>query len=332
VDTEGEFVGNGKYLCPQCHRELKFLGTDYRSLGIKYKCSNCSEIFVDPTFKWQCLGCLLLFAENEAKEIPLYTYCLDENQRSLLEFELGLKKKLIALLEGHGYEVKEKGLIVGRSRAEHTFDIVAYRADSLWTHTLAIDTIIGDDKDIPLEKVFRFDDKAYDAGIHDKVLVVSSKLSQEASQFANRQKIKVLSTEDLQSILVSAKPLAKHPGGDQPFSFEGIPQFIKWLKDLGYSIKEKAKAWGRSGVPYVIDILAEWDDNIIKHSIGIGILTADTEVSLEAVILFDTKGYDIGLDEKVLLVAPKLSETARNFAERQKIKVIEVKDAGKLAY
>ncbi len=330
VDVESEFIGNGKYVCPQCHRELKFLGTDYRSLGIKYKCTNCNEIFSDPVFKWQCLGCLLLFAENEAKEIPLYTYYLNESRRSALEFEVGPKKKLIALLQSHGYEIEERGLIVGKSKAEHIFDIIASRTDGLWTHTLVIDTLMDDEKEVTLEKVFRFDDKAYDAGIHDKVLVVFAKLTEEAYQFAKRQRIRVLSGEDLESLLVSGKPVTKRQAGDQPFAFQSMPQFIKWLKDLGYSIKEKAKVWGRSGVPYVIDILAEWDDSIIRHSVGIGTVTAEAEVSLEAVALFDSMGYDIGLDEKVLLVAPKLSDPAKHFAERQRVKVIEIKDVRKL--
>lgn len=328
VGVESEFIGIGKYICPRCQRELKFLGTDYRSLGIKYKCGNCSEIFIDPLFKWQCLGCLLLFAESEAREIPLYSYYLNESQRQRLEFELGPKKEFITFLQSQGYEVTEPGLVVGRSGAEHTFDIVARRTDGLWTHILAIDTVIGDrDNEVDLGEVFRFDEKTYDAAIHDKVLIVSTKLSDEASRFARRQRIKVLTTKDLESLLASVKSLHQRQVSNQPFSFESVARLVRWFQDLGYSVKEKAKVWGRSGVAYIMDLLAEWDDGIIKHSVAIGVLTRDTEVRLEEIALFDTKAYDIGAHEKVLLVAPRLSAEAKQFADGQGIKVLEVQNS-----
>jgi hypothetical protein len=46
---------------------------------------------------------------------------------------------------------------------------------------------------------------------------------------------------------------------------------------------------------------------------------------------YDTKAYDIGIHDKVLLVSPALSEEARLFAGQQKIKVIEVPDAAALS-
>jgi len=41
---EEEFVSSGKYICPHCKKPLKFLGTDYRSLGVNYKCHNCGAL------------------------------------------------------------------------------------------------------------------------------------------------------------------------------------------------------------------------------------------------------------------------------------------------
>ena len=49
-----------------------------------------------------------------------------------------------------------------------------------------------------LDKVFDFDDKAYDAGILDKVFIAVPELSREAKQFAQRQKIRVFEVKELE--------------------------------------------------------------------------------------------------------------------------------------
>lgn len=194
VGVESEFVRIDKYVCPRCQWELKLLETDYRSLGIKYKCGNCSEIFIDPVFKWQCLGCLLLFAENEAKEIPLYTYYLNESRRQRLEFELGPKKEFITFLQSQGYEVMVPGLVVGRSGVAYTMDLLAEWDDSIIKHSVAIGVLTGD-TEVRLEEIALVDTKAYDIGVHEKLMLVASRLSAEARQFADRQGLKVLEVD-----------------------------------------------------------------------------------------------------------------------------------------
>lgn len=54
------------------------------------------------------------------------------------------------------------------------------------------------DKPIGIDKVFDFDDKAYDCGIFDKVLIAVPSLTPEASRFAQRQRIKVFEAETLE--------------------------------------------------------------------------------------------------------------------------------------
>ena len=47
--------------------------------------------------------------------------------------------------------------------------------------------------------MFVFDDKAYDSGILDKILIAVPGLTEEASRFAQRQNIKVFETSALES-------------------------------------------------------------------------------------------------------------------------------------
>jgi general secretion pathway protein E len=115
-----------------------------------------------------------------------------------------------------------------------------------------------------------------------------------------------------------------------PFQYESRAQLLAYLRKQGYRTEENAKITGRSGAEYSIDIIAYFDDGLFTHTISIGVLTAETEVSLDAVSAYDTRAYDIGIHEKILLVSPALSAEAQQFAGQQRIKIIEVVDAASL--
>ena len=99
---EDEYVDNGKYVCPKCKQELRFLGTDYQSLGINYKCRECGTISSEAAFNLQCLKCSLYFAESEAKETLLCSYRFNEEKRRWLVFELGEKNSVRGLHQKPG--------------------------------------------------------------------------------------------------------------------------------------------------------------------------------------------------------------------------------------
>jgi hypothetical protein len=151
--------------------ELRTIGIDYQSLGLLRKCRDCSEIFNMPLIKWNCLKCSSLIPEDKISEVNIYSYSLDETKKSWLEFELKPKSQLIEFLKQHGYEVKEKARVRGKSGAEHSIDILATRDDGIVTHHVAIGVEVAGNR-IGLDKIFDFDDKAYDIGIHDKMLIV----------------------------------------------------------------------------------------------------------------------------------------------------------------
>ena len=337
IGLEDEYVVAGRYMCPKCKKELRFLGTDYRSLGVNYKCHHCGKVSSKATLKWQCLKCALSFVESEASETVLYSYQINGGTKAStwLEFEIGPKAKFIEFLKDQGYEVIERARVnstSSKSGAEHTLDILAQRNDGFVTYTIGVGVVIDSkDDEVSLGEVFRFDDKAYDLGIHDKVLLVVHGLSQEAKQFAQRQRIKVVEDKDLENFLSSAVSSPPRQVIKEPFEFETKTKLLGYLKSLGYVVEEKARVRGRSGAEYTLDVLASNDDGIIAHTLSIGILIAENEVNLDAVSSFDTKAYDIGIHDKVLLVSPRLSPEARQFAQQQKIKVIEVENPAALA-
>jgi hypothetical protein len=331
---EEEFLQGGKYICPHCNRPLKFIGTDYRSLGVNYKCHYCGVLSSEIGLKWQCLKCSVFFADEEAKVLTVNSYILNEQSRSRIAFDTGYKSRFTGLLSRQGYEIFEmvKASNSAGSGAEHVLDILARRSDGFMTFIIGIGVVFGkDDSEIGLEDIFRFDNKVYDLGIHDKVMLAMPSVNSEAQQFARRQRIKIFDSRELEEFLKTADGVPARPVLDTPFNYENRARLLEYLRLQGYRTEQNARIPGRSGAEYTIDIIAYFDDGLFTHTISIGILTADKEVGLEAVSAYDTRAYDIGIHDKVLLVSPAVSDEARIFAELQRIKIIEVSDAATLA-
>lgn len=320
---EDEFITGGRFMCPKCHQVLKDIDSDHRSLGLLYKCQECMEVIGMPRIKWHCLKCSTITAEDKVTKTDIYHYWLNEAKRSLLEFELKPKPQLIEFLKQCGYQVVENATVKGRSGASHRIDLLATRDDGIITYTIAIGIKVAGEK-IELGEIFDFDDKAYDIGIHDKILVVVPELGREAEKFASQQRIKVLEVRDLDTILSGSALESTKKKLKEPFDFRSKSQLIEYLKQYGYEVKERAKVKGKSGASHTIDILATKDDGIITHHIAIGIQEAKEPISLDSVFDFDDKAYDIGILDKAFIAAPGLTREAKQFARRQRIKVFEV--------
>jgi hypothetical protein len=322
VGLEEEFVAKGRYICPKCKVELRTIGSDYQSLGLLRKCRDCDEVFNIPVIKWRCLNCSSLTAEDKVIEVNIYSYSFIEAKRGWLEFEFKPKLQLVEFLKERGYEVTENATVKGRSGAEHSIDMLATRDNGIVTYNIAIGVKVAGDE-IGLGEIFDFDDKAYDSGIHDKILVVLPGLHREAEKFASQQRIKVLEVRDLETVLASTAQPVKE-AKREPFEFESKSKLIKYLKRQGYEVKENATLKGRSGAEHSIDILATSDDGIVIHHIAIGIEVAAEPIGLDKVFDFDDKAYDIGILDKVFIAVPGLSPEAKQFAQRQRIRVFEV--------
>jgi len=234
------------------------------------------------------------------------------------EINLERRTRVKEYLEKQGYEVTEAAKLLGKSGIEHTFDMLARRDDGLTSYTVAIDIVAGGDRQTEADTVFGLANKAYDCGILDRILVAIPELSQEAKELAAKQRIKVIDGERVDQLL-TLKPAPVNAA--EPLTLGTKEELVKSLTGRGYAVKERAKAKGRSGNEYVFDLLAHREDGQVQHMLGIDFLNGDKEVSLEQVMLFDTKAYEVGLDEKIIVVSTDLSGEARQFARHQQIKV-----------
>ncbi|MGD9116066.1 MAG: restriction endonuclease [Dehalococcoidia bacterium] len=111
-------------------------------------------------------------------------------------FHFQSKDYLIDYLKRRGYRVQEGARVKGRSGASHKIDILATKDDGIIVHDIAIGVEVSKEP-VGLDKLFAFDNKAYDIGILDKVFIAVPALVKEATQFAQRQRIKVFETSHL---------------------------------------------------------------------------------------------------------------------------------------
>ena len=320
---EDEFVTNGQYGCPRCGQELRLGAGDYLSLGLMCKCLDCFEVFSQPEMQWRCLQCSSLTPQDKITEVIIYSYRLNLAKKGWLEFELKPKSRLMEFLRRRGYKVTENAEVKGKSGAMHSIDILAIRDDGIVIHAIAIG-VETNGEPVELNKVFAFDEKVYDADILDKIFIATRGLTTEARQFAERQRIKVFELKDLEQLLARDDSEPEKAVAPVPFEFTSQLELIEYLKQLGYQVKENAEVEGKSGAIHNIGILATRDDGILIQDIAIRVEVEEEPVGLDKVFAFDNKAYDTGIRHKVLIAFPRLTLQARQFAERQRIRVFEV--------
>lgn len=240
-----------------------------------------------------------------------------------MEISSELRTQIREYLEQQGYEVTEGAKRVGKSGIEHTLDMLAQRDDGFTSHTIAIGIGACGEREIEAGAIFSLANKAYDCGILDRILVAVPGLSEEAKQLAHKQRIRVIDGEQIEQLL-TLRPTQLVKTGEPVVRFETKEELVKSLAKQGYGVKEKAKITGRSGVEYTFDILAHTESGQVDRRLGIDFLDGGKEVSLEQVMLFDTKAYEVGIDEKVIVVSVGLSPEAQQFAQHQRIKVLEL--------
>ena len=238
-----------------------------------------------------------------------------------IEINPELRTQIREYLEQQGYEVTEGTRLLGKSGIEHTFDMLARRDDGFTSYNVAIGIAAGGDRETEAGSIFSLANKAYDCGILDRILIAIPELGQDMKQLARKQRIRVIDGERTGQ-LFSLKPRPPvRP--EEPVRFGTKADLVKSLADRGYGVKEKARVKGRSGIEYTFDILARSKDDQVEHRLAMDFLNGDKEVSLEQVMLFDTKAYEAGVDEKVVVVSADLSPQAQQFARHQQIKVFK---------
>lgn len=351
IEFEYYYLNDSKLICPKCHSELKLLGTDYCYLGNQYRCLDCENLSATAVIKWRNLQTGKVWTADRLSHVPCFSFELNTNKKSWLQFQLKPKKNLVDFLKIRGYDVCELAEVKGSSGAVHTIDILATRDDVLAKLRFGIVILTAHDNNpfVSLEDVFRFDTTTYDLNLEYKAIVAIPKLTEEAKMFAERQKIKVFEIDDINDLMFhieeQATPLSLVSMNrktsetidnyttsemlDAPFISEKVTTY---LQNRGYAVTEGKKVKGKSGIEYNFDIYAQREDLVIQPSIGIdiGINDLKDSVDLNTIIQFDAKTYDTGTRNRTFIAIPKATIEAQQFAKRQQILIIDWLDLNRI--
>ena len=345
VGLDRDFKQESRYVCPKCRKDLRLIGTDYRNVGIHYRCQECNEVFTTPIIKWRNMKSRKIWNVEELKEVETFSYRFSPDKKDWLEFQMKPKNQLVDFLKNQGYQVHELAQLTGRSGAVHTVDVLAIRDDIITKIYFGIGILVAatGEPEVGLESLFRFDTRAYDIGINYKVVIAIPKLNPEAMNFAGRQMIRAYEAKTLATVVADLMHLDSSRIGmqsrveaieNQTASASGSARtaVVKFLRNRGYEVYERALILGKSGVEHVFDIFARKDDKIVVPTIAIGIASSATgqPVGLDEISKFDAAAFDAGIRNKVFFGLPQVSEQAKQFALQQRIDIFDQQDLGKL--
>jgi CheY-like chemotaxis protein len=217
VGLDRDFKQESRYVCPKCRKDLRLIGTDYRNVGIHYRCQDCNEVFTVPIVKWRNMKTRKIWTAEELKEVEAYSYRFSPDKKGWLEFQLKPKTQLVDFLKHQGYQVHELAQLTGRSGAVHTVDVLAIRDDIITKINLGIGILVAPsgEPEVGLEALFRFDTRAYDIGINYKVVIAIPRLGQEALNFAGRQMIRAFEAKTMATVVADITHLDRSNIGMQ---------------------------------------------------------------------------------------------------------------------
>jgi DNA-binding response OmpR family regulator len=345
VGLDRDFKQDSRYVCPKCRKDMRLIGTDYRNVGIHYRCQDCNEVFTTPVIKWRNMKTRKVWNPEELHEVETFSYQFSPDKKGWLEFQMKPKNQLVEFLRSQDYQVHELAQLTGRSGAVHTVDVLAIRDDIITKIYMGIGILVAatGETEVGLESLFRFDTRAYDIGINYKVVIAIPKLGQEAINFAGRQMIRAYEAKTLAAVVSDLTQLDRSRVGmpgkaelvdSKPHAPEDSAgtKVVRFLRKRGYEVYEQALILGKSGVEHVFDIFARKDDRLVIPTIAIGIANgaAGQPVGLDELSKFDAAAFDSGIRNKVFFGLPTVSDQARQFAVQQKIDIFEQQDLGRL--
>src|SRR4030042_5951663 len=181
-----------------------------------------------------------------------------------------LKDLITRYLEKRGYKTTEGAKGLGKAGAEHTFDMLARRDAGFANHSIGVAIVPEADEKTQINFLHNCANRAYDVGLAGSVLMSRTPLSQEAKRLAQHQRMKIITSDEVQ-LLANEEP-PRQIKFTQSATFENRGQLIKALENLGYRRESSVTVKGKSGTEYSFDIVAYEDDNVTGHRLVIDFL------------------------------------------------------------
>jgi hypothetical protein len=191
-DVEESFVRETDYICPKCKETLT--KASFQEAALNFKCKECGESFVQPTWMHSCRKCKFNFTLNEASFIDVFSYVLSPEVRNELEGPTTSTSPFRIRLQELGFEILTSTSLKGKSGSLQPFDLVARNTVAGKDYTLVLDLIYSTE---PLDviPVSALMGKVIDTGANLAVLVAIPEISQAGRNLAELYDILVIEGE-----------------------------------------------------------------------------------------------------------------------------------------
>jgi len=204
MDIEENFLEGDKYVCPKCHETMTKIDVDYKKAGIWCACEDCSKSFDIPVPVHFCRNCRTDSTFEEAIIKDVYSYTLTENVKAESFLNWFLVAAIREFLIKGGLTVESPALLKGKSGANHSFDIMAYRSDKP-QKMIVVDLATTTENIVPEQPVIALFAKMFDVSPERAYLIAIPKLSENGKKMAELYKIRAIEAENQEEAIASLK-------------------------------------------------------------------------------------------------------------------------------
>ncbi len=202
MDLESKFQQKDKLFCPKCNQELKTPDVDYRKAGVWCSCKDCNKSFDIPVTEHFCKDCHEVTNFEEAIINDVYAYTVKANLKADTSLNLYISSEVSGLLAKQGLKVETSANVKGKSGANHTFDIVAYKDNDTKKTVIDIATAENSVSEQPIIALFA---KIFDVSPDKAYLIAIPKINDNAKKMAELYNIKAIEAKNPDEAVAALK-------------------------------------------------------------------------------------------------------------------------------
>jgi thiol-disulfide isomerase/thioredoxin len=204
MDIEDKFYEENRFVCPKCHEELRKIDVDYRKAGIWCTCKECKKSFDVPVPVHFCRNCGETSTFEDVVIKDVYAYTLKENVTAESSLNLFIVTAIREFLTKENLTVESPGLLKGKSGANHSFDIVAYKTDEA-QRIIVVDLAMSAGTVVSEQPVIALFAKIFDVSPEKAYLIAIPKLSENGKKMAELYKILTIEAKNQEGAIASLK-------------------------------------------------------------------------------------------------------------------------------
>jgi hypothetical protein len=194
MDIETKFQQKDKLVCPKCNQELKKADVDYRKAGVWCACKDCNKSFDIPVTENFCRNCHEISTFEEAVIEDVYSYTLKANIKAESSLNWYLSSAISRLLSKQSFKVEASAVVKGKSGANHTFDLIAYKENDP-KKKIVVD-IATAEVSVTEQPIIALFAKIFDVTPEKAFLIAVPKINENAKKMAELYNIRAIEAKN----------------------------------------------------------------------------------------------------------------------------------------